>query len=87
MTNLYRFVAAALLAIPLGRWFAAQDASQMAQYRTLSHDALLAVLQDRSEGGPAASYIGAFLALSLAFFLVLGVSLGIERAVRYLRAR
>jgi hypothetical protein len=85
MTLTSRLVAIALLAIPFGRWLGDRQASKMAEYRALSHDALLAVLQEQNKNSTASSYVGAFIALAAVFFLVLGVSALLERLARHLR--
>ena len=81
-----RLLAMVILAIPLGRWLASNEVSKMAQYRALSHDALLAVLQEQHKGSLGTAYVGAFVCLAFAFFLVLGLGAAIERLAKYLRA-
>jgi hypothetical protein len=85
VTMLSRLVAIVILSIPFGRWFASGEVARMTQYRALSHDALLAVLQEQHKGSLGLSYAGAFVALAIAFFLVLGLGAGIEKLARYLR--
>jgi len=86
MTILSRLAAVAILAIPFGRWLVWNEATKMAQYRSLSHDALLAVLQEQNKATLGTSYVGAAVLLALVFFLVLGLGVAMERLARFLRA-
>lgn len=85
MKILSRLLVIAAASVPFGRWLAGQETAKMERYRTLSHDALLAVLQEHHKGSLGFSYAGAFVLLGGAFLLVHGGGIAIDRLVTYLR--
>jgi hypothetical protein len=86
MKILSRLAAMAILAVPFAHWMVANDATKMAQYKMLSHDALLAVLQEHHQGSLGTSYAGAVILLAIAFGAVQGLGMAIERLAKLLRA-
>jgi hypothetical protein len=74
------------LAVPLAHWLAWDESRKMDQYRSLSHDALLAVLQDHHKGSLGMAYAGTILALAIVFGAVQGLGVAIERLAKLLRA-
>jgi hypothetical protein len=76
----------AIIAVPFAHWIVQDDVTKMANYRTLSHDALLAVLHEQNQASLGSSYAGAFLLLAIVFCAVLGLGVAIERLTKFLRA-
>ena len=86
MKILSRLAALAILAVPLAHWLAWDQSRRMEQYRSLSHDALLAVLQDHHKGSLGMTYAGTILGLAVVYGAVQGLGVAIERLAKVLRA-
>jgi hypothetical protein len=74
-----RLVAIALLSVPLTRWMTATEGAKLAHYRTLSRDALLAVLEKQHAHGVGLTYAAGIFLLGIGYFAVHGVARLIER--------
>jgi hypothetical protein len=74
-----RLVAIAVVSVPFTRWITTREAQEMAHYRTLDRESLLAALQAQHRMGTALSYVSAFLGLAICFFAIHGVAVLIER--------
>src|SRR6185503_13199751 len=85
MRILSRVLACVVIAIPLGRWMQSDSAAKLERYRSLSHDALLAVLQELNKPMGGEAYVVAALMVASAYLVVLGLGRAIERLIAYLR--
>ncbi|HLK91138.1 MAG TPA: hypothetical protein VKZ18_14665 [Polyangia bacterium] len=81
-----RLAAIAVISVPFTRWMTGQEAREMAHYRTLDRESLLAALQAHHRAGTAGSYVAMFIALGLCFVAVQGVAALIERVTGAPRA-
>jgi hypothetical protein len=82
---LSRILAVAIVSIPFARLMLRDEASKMARYEGLSHEALLAVLREQHQpAGALMSYVIAFMLLGVAFLVVHGIGVGIERLAVHL---
>jgi hypothetical protein len=86
MKILSRLAAVAVLAVPCAHWLVSSESAKMAQYKSLSHDALLAVLQEQHLSSLGLSYVGTVIVLGIVFGAVQGLGVAIERLAKFLRA-
>jgi hypothetical protein len=77
-----RGIAIFCLAIPVGWWFARDEAAKLSRYRSMSHEALMSALEAQSIG-VVPMIIGAVMMLAIGYFGVEALSGVIKRLVRW----
>jgi hypothetical protein len=78
-----RLIAIAVISAPLALWKTGRETAEMERLRSLSHDALLAYLQEHHKGSFGTAYISAVILLVVAFLVVHAGGIAIERLMPF----
>ena len=62
-----RLIAIAVISAPLASWKSGRETAEMERLRSMSHDALLAYLQEHHKGSVGTAYVAAVILFFVAF--------------------